>query len=91
MKIKQEVRCNVCNNQMQYLNHELTVISIQKEGDTIGISPKLQVCNVRFYCEHCRVNMSKPFPYQDENVVPLFIADLKQNSAKFDTQGYVTL
>ena len=91
MNIEFETRCKVCNQKMEYLNHEQTVIPVHNEGDLIGVNKKMKVCNVRFYCGHCRVNQSRPFPYNDKNVVPPFIADIKKHSAKFDKQEHLTL
>ena len=91
MNIQHAIRCPVCNNKVEYLDHELTVIPVHQEGDTIGIKQKMKVVNVRFYCGHCRVNQSRPFPYNDKNVVPPFIADIKKHSAHFDKQEYITL
>ena len=91
MNIQQAIRCNVCNNQMQYLNHELTVIPVYKEGDTIGVNRKMKAVNVRFYCGYCRVNMSRPFPYSEQKYIRPFIDDIKNYSAKFENQEYITL
>ena len=91
MNIEFETRCKVCNQKMEYLNHEQTVIPVHNEGDLIGVNKKMKVCNVRFYCGHCRVNQSRPFPYNDKNVVPPFIADIKKHSANFEKQEYITL
>jgi hypothetical protein len=91
MNILQETRCNVCNEKMEYLDYELTVIPFLKDGTPIGVHQKQKVCNVRFYCKNCKVNMAKPYPYNDEKFIKPFIEDNKRHSVKFESQEYIEI
>ena len=91
MDIQKETRCKVCNQKMEFLQHELTVIPFIKEMAFIGEPQKQKVCNVRFYCQNCKVNMAKPYPYSDVKFVPAFINDVKKHSAHFDNLVYIEL
>ena len=91
MNIEQEIRCNVCKNKMQYLNHELTVIPYIIDGSPIGVNTIMNVCNIQFYCADCRANWSKPYPYIDKNLVPKFVDDIQKHTVKFDKHEYLEL
>ena len=91
MNIEFETRCKVCNQKMEYLGHEKILMPVITEMSTIGVRRTIKSCNIRFYCGHCRVNMSKPFPYNDDKYIPRFIADVKNASAHFEKQEYIKL
>ena len=91
MDIQNEIRCKVCNEKLEYLNYELTVIPFIKEGAPIGVHQKQKVCNVRFYCKNCKVNMAKPYPYNDEKFIKPFIEDVARHSVKFESQEYLEI
>ena len=88
MNIIQDTRCRVCNRPQEYIEHELTILPMIRDFGYIGESKKLKICNVRFYCDNCKVNMSKPFPYNDEKVIPAFITDVKKHTVRFEAREY---
>ena len=88
MNIEMDTRCRRCGQKQEYLNHELTVIPFIRDGAYIGESKKQKCCNISFYCGRCQVNQSTPFPYQNEEVVPNFIADVKKHTVIFNAKEY---
>jgi hypothetical protein len=88
MNIDFETRCKVCHQKQEFLDHELIIIPFIRDGAYIGESQKQKICNVRFYCDNCKVNMSKPFPYNDEKVISAFIEDVKKSCVKFNQKEY---
>lgn len=91
MNIENEILCKVCNQKQEMIDHELTVIPFVKEGMNIGLKQTQKVCNVRFYCNKCKVNMSQVFPYEDERIIPAFIEDVQKFSVKFKNQEYMEI
>jgi hypothetical protein len=88
MTILNIVSCHICNNVQEYIQHELTVIPIAKDGDTVGVNQKRKFCNVQFFCKSCGVNQSKIFPYEDEKYLKPFIEDIKKHCVKFEDRRY---
>ena len=91
MNIEQETRCDICNEKMEYLDHELINLSVNKSGDPIGFNKFVKAVNVRFYFGTCKVNYSKPYPFNNEKVIPAFIADIRKHCIKFDKLDYLQL
>ena len=89
MNLEHETLCPVCNDQREYLNHELTVMPVIREGAKIGITPMMKVVNVQFFCQNCGVNQSKPWQYEDAKFVPVFIEDVKSVCTVFKEKKYM--
>ena len=92
MNIEHEViKCNVCKQKRQLLDHELITLIISRSGSEINSGQKVKAVNLRLYCKHCKANYSEPYPYENSKTVPLFLADVKKYSAKFDNMEYLEI
>ena len=92
MNIEYEViQCPVCNRKRELIDHELITLIISRSGSEINSGQKVKAVNLRLYCMHCKANYSEPYPYDDPKTVPLFLADVKKHSAKFDNVEYLEL
>ena len=61
MNIEFETRCKVCNQKMEYLDHELTVIPEHQEGDLIGVNKKMKAKGTQVF-NHPIIAANTPVP-----------------------------
>ena len=92
MNIEHEViNCKVCNRKRELIDHELINLVIHKEGDDIGNCQTVPAVNLRLFCQNCKTNTSEPYPYNNPDVIPRFIEDVKKHSARFENKEYITI